>query len=240
MFMMVDERALVANGYVRRFGREGFALVGFCERQFVDWVDHALEGELRAVEAFLIGNCPDRENLPRLIRRRSQAPVIALNDAPSLERTLALFRSGADDVVRNPVHFRELLARIGAVRRRVESHAESAVAGPIEVFFDGREPRVDGAPLDMPRRERRILEYLVVNKGRRATREQIFNSVYGILDCATNESVVECHISKLRKRLQSRLGYNPIDCQRHIGYVLEASPRPPGVAAPPGAGETGS
>src|SRR5690606_3676824 len=74
--------------------------------------------------------------------------------------------------------------------------------------------------LPLPRRERRILEYLVMNKGRRVTKSQIFNSVYGLFGESIDENVVESHISKLRKRLRQRIGYDAIDSQRYLGYRL--------------------
>ncbi|MGA8172889.1 MAG: response regulator transcription factor [Methylocystis sp.] len=234
MFVIVDERELVTNGYACRFDQEGIASAAFCGGQFVDWVDSAIEGDVRAVEAFLIGECPEREELPKLIRRRSQAPVIALNEAPSLEQTLDLFSSGVDDVVRKPVHIKELLARVHAIRRRAEARQDFAGAGPIQVFFDGRDPLVNGEPLPLPRRELRMLEYFVLNKGRRLGKSQIFNAVYGLFDEAIEENVVESHISKLRKKLRARLGYDIIESQRFLGYMLSQSPREarePAIAA---------
>jgi DNA-binding response OmpR family regulator len=77
--------------------------------------------------------------------------------------------------------------------------------------------------LSLPRRELRILEFLVTNQARRVTKSQIFNSVYGLFDQEIDENVIESHISKLRRRLRSRLGYDPIDSKRHLGYRLVGS-----------------
>jgi DNA-binding response OmpR family regulator len=88
-----------------------------------------------------------------------------MNETPSLEQTLDLFAAGVDDVVRKPIHIREILARVGAIRRRHEGERDSAEVGELRVFFDGRDPQLRGAPLPLPRRERRILEYLVNNRG---------------------------------------------------------------------------
>ncbi len=49
-----------------------------------------------------------------MIKDRTRAPVIAMNDTPSLEQTLDLFAAGVDDVVRKPIHVREILARVRA------------------------------------------------------------------------------------------------------------------------------
>ncbi|WP_457798541.1 response regulator transcription factor [Methylocystis sp. S23] len=224
MFIIVDERDLVTNGYACRFGQEGVASAGFQPGQFKDWVASAGEGDVQAVEAFLIGECPEREEFPRIIRRRSHAPVIAMNDAPSLEQTLGLFSAGVDDVVRKPVHVREILARVHAIRRRAEARPDCATFGGIQVFFNGGDPIVNGETLPLPRRERRILEYLLVNRGRRLTKAQIFNAVYGLFDDDVEENVIESHISKLRKKLRARLGFDPIDSQRFLGYLLVAQP----------------
>ncbi len=52
------------------------------------------------------------------------------------------------------------------------------------------------------------------------TKPQIYSSVYGLFDQEIDENVIESHISKLRKRLRRRLGYDPIDSKRHLGYRL--------------------
>ena len=117
MIVVVDERELVKNGYTSLFGREGIPSTGFDPAEFTEWVNTAADGDLHAVEAFLIGQGDCMLELPRTIRDRSQAPVIAVSDQPSLDATLALFDSGVDDVVRKPVHPREILARAAAIRR---------------------------------------------------------------------------------------------------------------------------
>lgn len=172
------------------------------------------------MEGFLIGECVNRSCWPRKIRDRSAAPVIALNESQSLEHTLELFQAGVDDVVRKPIHVREIMARIGAIRRRAGSEQGGCEVGPIRVFSDGRDPKVNGKDFLLPRRERRILEYLIANRGRRLNKAQIFNAVYGIFDSDVEESVVESHLSKLRKKLRAELGFDPIDSKRFLGYSI--------------------
>jgi two-component system, OmpR family, flagellar system response regulator FtcR len=223
MLVIVDEREIVTSGYTCRFRSEGVSSAGFCPEEFREWVTTVAEIDLGAVEAFLLGDCRDRQIYPRIIRERSRAPVIALNETPSLEQTLDLFAAGVDDVVRKPIHVREILARVGAIKRRNEHEAESVAIGDLKVFFDGRDPELKGQVLALPRRERRILEYLVNNRGRRVSKAQIFNSIYGIFDENVEENVVESHISKLRKKLRRQLGYDPINSVRYLGYRLDGS-----------------
>ncbi|TPI40517.1 response regulator transcription factor [Mesorhizobium sp. B3-1-9] len=220
MIVIVDERELVTEGYSSLFDREGVATAGFAPGEFGEWVSSVADTDLRCVRAFLIGDCRDGAISPRQIRDRTGAPVIALSEHHSLEHTLRLFESGVDDVVRKPVHIREILARITAIRRRGSEEAAYTEVGSMRIFMDGRDPEINGEPLPLPRRERRILEYLASNRGRRVTKTQVFNAIYGIFDEEVEENVVESHISKLRKKLREKLGHDPIDSKRFLGYRL--------------------
>ena len=117
--------------------------------------------------------------------------MIAMNERSALEQTLELFAAGVDDVVRKPIHVREILARVGAIRRRIQKDPDHATVGEMSIFSDGRDPIVRGDVLELPRRDRRILEYLVANRGKRVTKTQIFNAIYGIFDEDVEEDVVE-------------------------------------------------
>jgi len=221
MYIIVDDRNIVTGGYASSFDREGVTTTGIDPIEFGEWLQKASDGDVEAVEAFLIGDCQGRDQFPKLIRERSKAPVLCLRDRPSLDDTLGLFAAGVDDVVRKPVHVREILARVGAIARRTMAENRDVTIGDLTVYFDGREVEVRGEALPLPRRERRILECLVRNRGRRLSKTQIFNAVYGIFDEDVDENVVESHISKLRKKLKHRLGYDPIDSKRFLGYCLK-------------------
>jgi DNA-binding response OmpR family regulator len=220
VIVVVDERSLVTSGYSAWFAREGITTTGFAPDDFGDWVSTVQQSDIMAVEAFLIGECANRSQFPHKIRERCSAPVIAVNDTQSLENTLELFQAGVDDVVRKPMHVREILARINAIRRRYGNGDVGTQVGPIRVFSDGRDPQVNGVEFSLPRRERRILEYLIANRGRRLNKAQIFSAIYGIFDSEVEESVVESHISKLRKKLREQLGHDPIDSKRFLGYCI--------------------
>jgi DNA-binding response OmpR family regulator len=220
MIILVDDRSDVTAAYRASFDREGVSAASFTPSDFDSWF-HSTSGlDLASVEAFILGDFERRETLTRVIKTRTEAPAIALNDSTGLESTLKLFAAGADDVVRKPVHAREIIARISAIRRRATPGAKAATVGDLRVFNDGRDPEVGGKVLALPRRERRILEYLVANRSRRVSRNQIFNAVYGLFDEDVEESVVESHISKLRKKLRGVLGYDPIDTKRYLGYQI--------------------
>ncbi|MEI2385822.1 response regulator transcription factor [Breoghania sp. JC706] len=222
MFIIVDDREIVTSGYASGFEREGVSSLGLPPDEFSAWVKTTPQDELTAVDAFLIGDCEERSTYPRIIRNRvRKAPVLALNEKTCLEQTLELFAAGVDDVLRKPIHVREIMARVGAIRRRAIEDGDDMLVGNIRVFFDGRDPVIAGEEYALPRRERRILEFMARNHGRRVTKTQIYNAVYGISNEDVDESVVESHISKLRKKLKMQLGYDPIESVRFLGYMLK-------------------
>jgi len=158
MIILVDDRSDVTAAYRASFDREGVSAASFTPSDFDSWF-HSTSGlDLASVEAFILGDFERRETLTRVIKTRTEAPAIALNDSTGLESTLKLFAAGADDVVRKPVHAREIIARISAIRRRATPGTKAATVGDLRVFNDGRDPEVGGKVLALPRRERRMIE----------------------------------------------------------------------------------
>jgi two-component system, OmpR family, flagellar system response regulator FtcR len=221
MFVVLDDRSAVAGGYIACFDREGVAATAVDPKEFSDWFELINDAEIAVIEGFLIGLVENRKQITSCIRARCKAPLIGIIEVRTLNETLELFSLGFDDVLAKPFHVREVLARSGAIRRRMQTTEECIDIGGIKIYFDGRDPIVSGEILPLPRRERRILECLVLSRNTRVTKTQIFNRVYGIFNDEIHENVIESHISRLRKRLKQRLGHDPIDSQRFLGYRLK-------------------
>lgn len=226
MFIVIENRNVVASAYKSGFEREGLACTTFAGRDFADWLSTLSDADIPSVQAIILGETEDRLAIPALVRSRGRTPVIALKEDRGLDETLALFNVGVDDVVRKPAPVRELVARAHAIWRRVSDVREHADFGRLTIYFDNRDPTVDGDPLELPRRERQILEYLVKNRRRRITKTQLFNAIYGLFNESVDETVIEGHISKLRKKLRQKLGYDVIDAKRFAGYAFVGERQP--------------
>ena len=220
MIIFVENREMVVDSCKARFKSAGETLVQLTSTDMISWMLTCPQHELRTIEAVLIGEAVNVDVLCSTIRKKVNVPVIALLDNRSLEQTLKFYRNGVDDVVTKPVHYSELLIRIATIKRRAMPVQVQEEKRPIEVYFDGRDPKIGDEPVQLPRRERRILEYLASIDGRRASKSQIFGAIYGVFDEHIDESVVESHISKLRKKLRNLLGNDPIDSKRYLGYRL--------------------
>ena len=110
--LRLDERAEVTDAYRASLGREGISTASFTPADFDSWFHSTSGPDMAAIEAFVLGDFERREIFTRAIKTRSEAPAIALNDSTGLEATLKLFAAGVDDVVRKPVHAREIIARV--------------------------------------------------------------------------------------------------------------------------------
>lgn len=226
MIVVVDERSLVQDAYCAQFNREGIASQGFCSEQFGDWITTCDYRDLESVTAFLVAQ--DAFDYLQADSKRRQsfaskltAPILVLVDQSSLEVIINAFEAGADDVLRKPMHIREILARVAVIKQRGRKTIEVADSrNRLQVYLDGRDPTIDGVEFKLPRRERRILEYLASIGERRATKSQIYNAIYGLFNEGVEETVVESHVSKLRKKLKGVLDYDPIDSKRFLGYRL--------------------
>ena len=220
MIVIIDDRDTVLDAYKSMFSRIGHSVYGMNSAAMHEWLETVCADEVAAVQSFLVGHMDDEDQIINALRARTKVPIIAMLETGSLDETLQRFDLGADDVVRKPVHVREILARISAIRRRAEDSKTYIDCGRLRVFMDGRDPLIDGKAFPLPRRERRVLEYLASNGERRASRTQVYNAVYGVLEDHVEECVIESHISKLRKKLTKTLGVNVIDSRRYLGYRL--------------------
>jgi len=232
VYIVIDSRHVVASGYKSGFEREGLACTTFSGADFPEWLQSLSDTDIGAVQAVILGESVNRLDVPAFVRARAKTPVIALKEDRGLDETLSLFNAGADDVVKKPAPVRELVARAHAIWRRTSDAREETSFGRLTVYFDSRDPTIDGSTLELPRRERQILEYLVKNRKRRITKTQLFNAIYGLFNETVDETVIEGHISKLRKKLRQRLGHDVIDAKRFAGYAFIGERQPCEVTTP--------
>lgn len=224
MIIFVEERAGLGKIYEGGFLEIGESINQMGSSDFMSWLNTSEYSDFICAEAILIGETDCADKIIHAVRNKLNVPIISLLDKRCLFTLTRHYKLGVDDVVIKPIHKEELRFRIGAVKRRilVNSRATSEKQNArLTVFFDGRDPEYDGTAFPLPRRERRILEYLATVRGRRVSRRQIFDAVYGILDETTDETTVESHISKLRKKLRKLVGFDPIDSKRFLGYRLD-------------------
>jgi two-component system copper resistance phosphate regulon response regulator CusR len=137
--------------------------------------------------------------LERMRMRGDPTPVIFLTARSAVEERVKGLRLGADDYVIKPFEFSELLARVEAVRRRLEQPSRLFVR---ELCLDLARHTVEcrGVRIDMSPREFELLLVLARARGRVLARAELLREVWGMgFDPGTN--VVNVLVARLRRRL---------------------------------------
>ena len=140
---------------------------------------------------------------------------------------------GADDYIVKPFSAREVAARIRAVLRRTGDAQQQAPeptakqgpleVGPVRVDRDRREARVDGAEIDLTRKEFELLELLIREAGSVISRERLIDEVWDT-NWFGSTKTLDVHVSSLRRKLGDD-SQNPrfIHTVRGVGFRFAAA-----------------
>jgi two-component system cell cycle response regulator CtrA len=149
------------------------------------------------------------------------SPIMILSGSSEIDTKVRTFSGGADDYLTKPFHKDELVARIHAVVRRSQGHAQSVIkTGGIAVNLDAKTVEVNGARVHLTAKEYQVLELLSLRKGATQTKEMILNHLYGGMD-EPEMKIIDVFVCKLRKKLASAAdGEHHIETVWGRGYVL--------------------
>ncbi|HZK04643.1 MAG TPA: response regulator transcription factor [Actinomycetaceae bacterium] len=161
----------------------------------------------------------------KAIRARSNTPIIMVTAKDSEVDKVVGLEIGADDYVTKPYSYRELVARINAIMRRIEAEYESAEkpvlrVGQVEMDVDRHEVTVRGEPIALPLREFELLEFFMRNAGRVLTRGQIIDRVWGS-NYVGDTKTLDVHVKRVRSKIESEPARPElITTVRGLGYKM--------------------
>lgn len=164
----------------------------------------------------------------RRLRQSSQVPIIMVTAKDSEIDKVVGLEIGADDYITKPYSYRELLARVRALRRRSgnalvdagEAEPDALAVGPLELDPSAHEVRLHGVTVAMPLREYELLEYLMENPDRVLTRSQILDRIWGI-DYIGDSKTLDVHVKRIRSKIEADPA-NPtlLVTVRGLGYKI--------------------
>ena len=219
LLVIEDERALCET-IVRSLRRLAYS------------VDCCYDGEkaleLLGVERYdlvlLDLNLPGKDGMTvlRTLRQTDrETKVLILSARSEVEDKVQGLDAGANDYLAKPFHLAELEARIRSLTRR-KFIQEDVCLRCSRITFDTRtrEASVDGTPLALTRKESALLEYFLLHRNRIISPEEMIEHLWdGSVNSFSNS--IRVHISSLRKKLRTALGYDPIQNKIGQGYILE-------------------
>lgn len=188
-------------------GRNGLdlALTGEYDLLLLDWMVPGISG----IE------------LTRQFRKKyTSTPVIFLTAKDTVDETVFGLQSGANDYIRKPFHFQELLERIRVQLRKTNQDPETLTLGPFVLDTARFNVRNGEEEIILTSKEFALLEFLIRNKNRVCRRTRIIESVWDI-HFEYNTGVIDVFINSLRKKLGISKSEDYIQTIRGVGYMAK-------------------
>ncbi len=149
-------------------------------------------------------------------------PVLILSALGSVDERVGGLSSGADDYLTKPFAFAELLARLRLLLRKSSAGLPVATKlslGDLQMDLLSRKVTRGGHAIDVQPREFRLLEFLLRHPDQVVTRTMLLEAVWDYhFDPGTN--VIDVHISRLRRKLDTGAGPTLLHTVRGAGYRL--------------------
>jgi len=151
-----------------------------------------------------------------------ETPVIFLTAKDTTDETVFGLQAGANDYIKKPFHFEELLERIKVQLRPKTGEHSVFILGDITLNIDTYQVHKGDVEISLTPKEFALLEYLIRNKGRVCRRARIIESVWDI-NFTYNTGVIDVYINALRKKLSITKEENYIQTVRGVGYRAKDS-----------------
>ncbi|MCD7972269.1 MAG: response regulator transcription factor [Candidatus Azobacteroides sp.] len=152
------------------------------------------------------------------IRREDrETPILFLTAKDTVKETIDGLRAGANDYIKKPFSFEELLERI-KIHFRNKLEDEILTLGDISLNKSSYQVLYKNEEISFTQREFALLEFLVRNKGKICTRDEIINKVWNI-KFEYDTGVIDVFMNSLRKKLYMDKDNGKIKTVRGVGYI---------------------
>lgn len=154
----------------------------------------------------------------RRIRRESEIPIIMLTAKDDIPDKVMGLDSGANDYMTKPFAIEELLARMRVLLKNKKNNI--LTSGKLVLDSDEYSVLYNNEPIMLTKKEFQLLEYLMKNRGRVLTRDQILETVWGY-DYIGDTNVTDVYIRYLRSKIDTKYNTKLIHTIRGVGYIFK-------------------
>ncbi|MFR1707422.1 MAG: response regulator transcription factor [Clostridium sp.] len=177
--------------------------------------------------ALLDLNLPDENGLElcKEINNKYLIPIIILTARNDIVDKILGLELGADDYITKPFHIKEVLARVKTALRCVEKYRIKGeteflnISNHIKINMDSRIVLKADKEVKLKPQEYDLLEFLIKNRNRVFSREELLNKVWGF-DYNGDIRTVDVHIRRIRSKLDNKNEGSLIDTVFGVGYVM--------------------
>ena len=149
--------------------------------------------------------------------KNNSTPIIFLTAKDTIQETIEGLKAGANDYIKKPFSFDELVERI-KIHFRSKKEDEILTLGTIEIDSTKHRVLVNKTEVALTQREYDLLSYLVKNKGKVCTRTQIIEDVWDI-HFEYDTGVIDVFMNGIRKKLNLKIEEDYIKTIRGVGYI---------------------
>ena len=149
--------------------------------------------------------------------KNSTTPILFLTARDTVQETIEGLKAGANDYIKKPFSFDELLERI-KIHFRNQNENQILKLGTIEIDIAKHRVLVSDTDVNLTQREFDLLAYLVKNKGKVCTRTQIIEDVWDI-HFEYDTGVIDVFMNAIRKKLNLKIEQDYIKTVRGVGYI---------------------
>jgi DNA-binding response OmpR family regulator len=149
--------------------------------------------------------------------KNSHTPILFLTAKDTVQETIEGLKAGANDYIKKPFSFDELLERI-KIHFRNQNEDEILTLGTIQIDIAKHSVFVSDIEVNLTQREFDLLKYLVKNKGKVCTRTQIIEDVWDI-HFEYDTGVIDVFMNAIRKKLNLKIEQDYIKTVRGVGYI---------------------
>ena len=219
MRILIAEDESAISGFIKEgLEEEGFAVdVAGNGRQALEMaMDYIDEYDLYLLDWMLPGL--SGIEICRSIRKENKTvPIIFLTAKDTVDDTVFALESGANDYLKKPFAFEELLARIRVLLRGKEGAHNVFEKDDIILDTEAHQVTKGSVPVELTQKEFALLEYLLRNKGKVCRRTRIIEKIWDI-HFDKDTSVIDVFINSLRKKLDTAGKESFIQTVRGVGY----------------------
>jgi two-component system, OmpR family, response regulator PhoP len=215
--LLIEDDAALRLGLARQLEADGYRV-----DQAKDGEDGLFQAREYPVDLAIVDlGLPKLSGLAVVQRLRADGrtiPILILTARGSWQDKVVGLEAGADDYLVKPFEYPELAARIKALlRRSLKAASDVLTLGPLTIDFSAQSAQLNGIALELTTFEYRVLEYLVKERARVVSKQELSDYLYPH-DEDRDSNVLEVLVGRLRRKLDPSGTLAPIETLRGRGY----------------------